>query len=143
MTWWLWAVAAAVIWGFHYNIVAKSLTAASPITVYFLPNIILMITLPWWYKTLVKDYHSIMAATTEVRVSVAVVMFTSIIASVAVYKAIHGSNATLASLIEISYPVFVALFAIVMFKENHLDWSTIVGGLLVLSGTGLIIYNHS
>lgn len=142
MTWWLWALTAALVWGFHYNIVAKSLTVASPITVYFLPNILLMLALPWWYQTLVKDYHSIMAASVEIKSSIVVVMFTSIIASVAVYKAIHGSNATLASLIEISYPVFVALFAIIVFKENHLDWSTVLGGLLILTGTALIIYKH-
>lgn len=142
MTWWVYAIAAAMIWGIHYNIVAKSLTAASAITVYFLPNIILMLALPWWYKTLVADFHSIMAASNEVKISIVAVMFTSILASVAVYKAIHGSNATLASLIEISYPIFVALFAIIFFKENHLDWATVLGGFFVLLGTGLIIYQH-
>lgn len=142
MTWWMWAIVASTVWGVHYNIVAKSLSVASPITVYFIPNIMLMVTLPFWYRTLVEDYNTIVASSWDTKLSVFIVMFTSIIASVAVYKAIHASNATYASLIEISYPVFVAIFAFLIFKENHFNPSIIIGGLMIMVGSGIIVWNN-
>ena len=142
IAWYIWALAAAILWGIHYPLVGKALTTISPITVYFIPSILLFVSLPLYYKTLIGDYHSLMEASTTVKLSTIAVMFTSIAASVLLYKAIHGSNATLASLIEITYPVFVALFAFLIFKENHMNWSVAFGGLLIMVGTGLIIYNN-
>lgn len=142
MTWWMWALAGALIWGVHYNLIAKSLTAASPLTIYFLPNIILMATLPLWYKVLISDFHSISEAPLSVKISTIIIMFTSILGSVAVYKAIHSSNATLASLIEISYPVFVSLFAFLIFRDNQVNIGTIIGGLLIMVGTSVVIYTN-
>jgi len=141
MTWWMYATLAAIVWGVHYPIVGKALTTISPITVYFIPSLVLLVSLPFYYKTLISDYHSLMAADMTVKVSTLALMFTSIAASLLLYKAIHGSNATVASLIEITYPVFVALFAFLLFNENHLNWSVAAGSILVMAGTGLIIYN--
>ena len=56
--------------------------------------------------------------------------------------AVRGRNATLASLIEISYPVFVALFAWLLFREIHVNASVVVGGLLVFAGVCLIVWNN-
>ena len=142
MPWYAYALLASVFWGIHYNIVGKTLTAVSPITVYFMPTIVLIATLPLYYETLISDYHSLMAADWSVKLSSFAVMFTSIVASVLLYKAIHSSNATLASLIEISYPVFVAIFAFLIFRENHMSWNVALGGLLIMGGTSLIIYNN-
>lgn len=141
MTWWMYALLGAMTWGVHYNLVAKSMTVASPWTIYFIPNILLLISLPFWYKVLAEDIQNIIAASTEVRVSVAMMMFTSILGTVAVYKAIHMSNATFASLIEIAYPIFVAIFAYVIFRENHLSWEVALGGTFIMIGTILVIFN--
>jgi drug/metabolite transporter (DMT)-like permease len=48
--------------------------------------------------------------------------------------AIGRKNATLAALVEISYPFFVALFARFLFRETHLDSASLLGGLLIASG---------
>lgn len=142
ISWYIWAFGAAILWGVHYNLVGKALTTISPITVYFIPSIILIATLPLYYKTLINDYHSLMSADSSVKISTVVLMFTSVAASLMAYKAIHYSNATIASLIEITYPVFVALFAFLIFKENHLTWNIGAGGVLIMAGTGLIIFNN-
>ncbi|MGA2053413.1 MAG: EamA family transporter, partial [Opitutales bacterium] len=52
--------------------------------------------------------------------------------------AIQHKNATLASLIEISYPFFVALFAWLLFRDVQLSWATALGGLLILAGIAII-----
>ena len=54
------------------------------------------------------------------------------------YFAMGAKNPTLVSLIEITYPLFVALFAWVFFREMQLNAVTICGGLLVLAGVAVI-----
>ena len=143
MPWWIYAVGAALIWGVHYPLVGRAMQVASPITIYILPNIILFLFLPFIYKIVISDYYSIIKSTWDVKLSVFLIMFTSIIGSVGVYKAIHSSNATLASLIEITYPLFVVIFSWLLFRENHLNLPVLIGGLLVIVGTGIIIYFNS
>jgi len=55
------------------------------------------------------------------------------------YAAMSAKNPTLASLIEISYPLFVVLFAWLFFREMELNTMTICGGLLVIAGVMVII----
>ena len=50
-----------------------------------------------------------------------------------------AKNPTLASLIEISYPIFVVVFAWLFFREMQLNAMTLFGGLLVLAGVSVII----
>jgi len=54
---------------------------------------------------------------------------------------VRGRNATLASLIEISYPAFVAIFAWLLFREWQLNAGVLAGAALVFAGTALIIVN--
>lgn len=143
MAWYVWALLGAFIWGIHYNFLAKVMQVASPITAYFIPTILLLLGLPFYYKILIDDIRDILASTTEIKAMTVAIAFTSIVGSISVYKAIHGSNATLASLIEITYPLCVALFAYFILKETHLSVVDVVGGLLIISGTGIIIWNAS
>ena len=73
---------------------------------------------------------------------IAAIGLTSLLGAVLLYISIAGKNATLASLIEITYPVFVAFFAYLIFRQIHLNTSVVVGGLMVIAGAGLIIYNN-
>ena len=140
IAWWGYAVIASVIWGVHYVLIGRAMTVISPITLYWMPIIPLVIFLPFYYKTLIADAHALMVASSDVKISVSIVMFTSIIASVALYKAIQGNNPTIASLIEISFPIFVAIFAYLIFGDNHLNsWHAIAGGALIIAGTVLVI----
>lgn len=54
------------------------------------------------------------------------------------YVAMSAKNPTLASLVEISYPIFVVLFAWLFFREMQLNATTICGGLLVIAGVTVI-----
>ena len=44
---------------------------------------------------------------------------------------IQMKGASIASIIEISYPFFVVLFTYLIFKESNLNTATIIGGILV------------
>lgn len=61
-----------------------------------------------------------------------------IIAALFIGFSITAKSAALAGLIEISYPLFTALFAYVLFKEGELTWATALGGLFIIAGVGII-----
>lgn len=71
---------------------------------------------------------------------VLVIAVTGIVGTVFLYMSIGGKNVTPASLIEISYPVLVVLFAYLLFREYYLNPGVIVGALLLFAGVGLIIW---
>ncbi|MGH8046022.1 MAG: EamA family transporter, partial [Chthoniobacterales bacterium] len=58
------------------------------------------------------------------------------------FMAIGEKNATLASLIEISYPIFVAFFAWLFFRETQFNFMTIVGGALVMGGVIVVFLGN-
>jgi drug/metabolite transporter (DMT)-like permease len=91
--------------------------------------------------TLKEDIQAIVssAATLGLTAS-ALVVFAS--ANLMICLSIQAKNATLAGLIEISYPIFIAIFSYLLFKEQHLSLSVILGGTLILSGIG-IIYSYN
>jgi drug/metabolite transporter (DMT)-like permease len=57
--------------------------------------------------------------------------------------AINEKNATLASLLEISYPLFIILFTAIFFRQVHLDPIGIVGAVLILFGCVLVVFNRA
>jgi len=58
------------------------------------------------------------------------------------YAAMSAKNPTIVSLIEISYPLFVVIFAWLFFREMQLNPMTICGGLLVIAGVTVIIFGE-
>ena len=64
----------------------------------------------------------------------------SISAGILISLAVSERNATLAGLVEVSYPIFIALFAYVLFKEGELGWPVALGGALILSGVFVIYW---
>lgn len=52
-------------------------------------------------------------------------------------------NPTYAAIGEIAYPVFVPLFAWLMFRDKQWDTATIIGGALVFLGLFVIVYSKA
>ena len=69
-------------------------------------------------------------------------MLTGTAGTVLIYLSIGSKNASLASLLEISYPAFVILFAYLLFRQVHVNAAAILGGLMTLLGAVLIIYSN-
>lgn len=66
-----------------------------------------------------------------------------IFAELCIGFSITAKNATLAGLIEISYPIFIALFSYLLFKDNQLTPGSIAGALLIFSGIFVVYhFNH-
>jgi len=139
--WIIYAVAASICWGMSY-------AACGPLLKRGLDPLLLMLGYSFFgllgvifallstgklaqaFKSPALDAHSIGWFLFSVAVSALGAYLT--------YAAMGAKNPTLVSLIEITYPLFVVLFAWVFFREMQLNPITLCGGLLVLAGVAVI-----
>lgn len=130
--WFILSVCAAICWGAQYAIYGAKLahiraTDYSLIYFFFATIIYGIITGfrggPYFSNVSVGDLKWL-----------ACVIILGTTGSLLIALSIQGKNATLASMIEISYPLFVAIFGIMFFKEQIPDVRTWIGGGLIMSG---------
>ncbi|MGB5275646.1 MAG: EamA family transporter [Gammaproteobacteria bacterium] len=140
--WYVTALIAALIWGMHYPLIDFALKRISVFSVLLLSMLPVVFLTPVFLRDLARDLATVRALPGVEQGMIAAIGLTSLLGAVMLYLSIAGKNATLASLIEITYPVFVAFFAYVMFRQIHLNASVIAGGLMVIAGAGLIIYHN-
>jgi drug/metabolite transporter (DMT)-like permease len=135
--WLLYSLTAAIIWGINYaasgRVLARGVSATS---LFFLDSLFALLTMG---ALLVATGRAGKLAT-EIRglgpdvFWLFISMACSTAAALLIFMAIGAKNATVASLIEISYPLFVAFFAWLFFREVQINWSVIVGGAMILGG---------
>ena len=140
--WYLAALGAAVMWGLHYPLIGHALKYISLPSVLVLSVLPLFVLGPFFVRPVLADLQTLMGLDWGVRGLILAIAVTSLAGTVFLYLAIGGKNATLAAVIEISYPVFVALFAWLLFREVHINASVIAGGLLVFAGVATIILGN-
>lgn len=140
--WYLTALGAALVWGIHYPLVDFALKRISVYSVLLLTVLPVLLLMPLFMRDLAHDLDTVAALPRADQGLIAAIGLTSLLGAVLLYLSIAGKNATLASLIEITYPVFVVMFAYLLFRQIHLNASVIIGGLLVIAGAALIIYNN-
>ena len=142
LPWYVTALGAAIVWGMHYPLIdfaMKRLSVYSVLLISVLPVLFLM---PVFLRDLARDVDVFKLLPTNEQWLVAAIGLTSTLGAVLLYLSVNSKNATLASLIEITYPVFVVLFAYLFFRQVHVNTSVILGGLMIMLGAGLIIYNN-
>jgi drug/metabolite transporter (DMT)-like permease len=140
--WYVAALGAAVVWGVHYPLVDFALKRVSLMSVLLLTAVPILVAAAFCHRALARDYAAWNGLAWGERVPILALMLTSLLGAVLLYLSISGKNATLASLIEISYPLFVALFAFLLFRQIQLTPSVLFGGALVFGGVVIIIrYN--
>ncbi|MDH5472868.1 MAG: DMT family transporter [Gammaproteobacteria bacterium] len=140
--WYITALGAALIWGLHYPLIDHALKKISLFSVLLITVIPVLLIAPLFSDTLLHDYETFKALETTQKLTISAIGLTSLLASILLFMSIGSKNATLASLIEITYPVFVALFSFILFKHLHINASVITGGILVMAGAGIIILNN-
>ncbi|MGA7216268.1 MAG: EamA family transporter [Terrimicrobiaceae bacterium] len=139
--WIVYALAAAIIWGISYaasgRVIERGMT---PLVFFFLYTLFGALSA----ATALALSGKAGALFSELRalgadwVWLVVAVVSSAAGALLIYIAIGEKNATLASLIEISYPFFVAIFAWLFFRDAQFSWPTLLGGLLILGGVGVV-----
>jgi len=140
--WMIFAVAAAIFWGASYAASGPILRAGmSPLIFYFCWSVITFITaaaalvLGGKEKILFLQLRAVGAHTGWFLFS----LLAASLGALLTYLAIGEKNPTLASIIEISYPLFVVIFTWLFFQEFQLNAMTCLGAFFVLFGVMLIL----
>jgi drug/metabolite transporter (DMT)-like permease len=139
MVWLLYALAAALIWGVNYAVSGRLLERgiSPPTFIDLLFGTVAMVTLIGlsgkWHSTFSELHH----ARGEIPwLIVAAVAATS--AGMLTFLSIEAKNATLSSLIEVTYPLFTAFFAWAFFRQTTINLSTIIGAALIFTGVLIV-----
>ena len=140
--WYVAALGAAITWGIYYPLVDMALKRISLYSVILLSMVPILLALPWFLKTVSEDIETVKVLPPSEQWAIVLLGLVGLFGEVMVYMAISGKNATLASLIEMTYPVFVVFFAFVFYRQVHITPSVFAGGLMILIGAAVIIYNN-
>lgn len=140
--WYLAALGAAVVWGIHYPLIAHALKHVSVPSVLLLSVLPALVLGPLFYRPVMADLQILAGLGWSTRALIMALSLTSLAGTVFMYLAIGAKNATLAAMIEISYPVFVALFSWLLFREMQINASVLAGALLVFAGVAFIILGN-
>lgn len=139
--WFIYALSAAVMWGLGYVISEKLLRIG--MTPAFMMVISNLLMLPFLiaitaYLDAGKGQLQLFLSSKEM---IALTLFMGMLiigGNLLILTSINEKNATLASLIEITYPIFTCFFAWIFLKETQISWAQAAGGLLIFSGVCLI-----
>lgn len=140
--WFIFSLAAAVLWGLTYVLneqILKHISVPSSIAIFCFFTSFIMIGYSFLNHTLEIDIYKIIHSQKLTFLIISSIISFAL-AEIMIGSAIQGKNATLASLIEISYPFFTVLFSYLLFKEIRMSLSIFVGGGLILTGAFLIFY---
>jgi drug/metabolite transporter (DMT)-like permease len=135
----IYALAAAILWGLVYTIDQKILYQQTPLSLLFLASLIgLLITIPfiWWNWNNVKPLITNMSSLTFFLVLTATIL--GALANFSIFSSIKILDASVASIFEISYPFFVVLFSWLIFGGSFNLWF-FGGALLIFVGSATII----
>jgi uncharacterized membrane protein len=140
--WIIYALSASLMWGLTYVVneqVYKKISVVTSLAITTLATGVVMLLIAYSGNFLQKDLNVISNSRKLLYLIIAETILL-ILAELFIGLSITSKNATLAGLIEISYPIFIVLFAYLLFKENQLNASTAVGGAFIFVGVFVIYY---
>ncbi len=140
--WIVYAFAASILWGLTYVIneqIYKKISVITSLGITSLLTAVVMFAVAYMSGFLNQDITEIAGSKSLLRL-LAAETIVLIIAELFIGFSIAAKNATLAGLIEISYPIFITIFAYVIFKERQIAGATVAGGMLIFFGVFIIYY---
>jgi len=141
MSWLLYALAAAVIWGVNYAVSGRLLERGISPQTLFLVDLIFGLMAMATLIGLTGKWHSTFAELQGARADIAWLIVAAVAATSAgmlIFLSIEAKNATLSSLIEVTYPLFTAFFAWALFRQTTINLATIIGAALIFAGVLIV-----
>ena len=142
--WALYAIIAAILWGVDYALTEKVLQSVRfpmllSIELFF--GFLTMFAFTIFSGSYKIEWAGLLSSNKTMTLVAAIVLAFNI-ANMFIVLSIGDKNATLSGLIEISYPLFIALFSWLFFRENNLSAGTVSGGIFILVGVSLIYFSN-
>jgi len=141
MVWLFYALGAALIWGVNYAVSGRLLERGiSPQTLFFVDLLFGTLAMGALIGFTGK-WHSTYSELREARSEIAWLLVAAVAATSAgmlIFLSIEAKNATVSSLIEVTYPLFTAFFAWAFFRQTTLNLATIIGAALIFTGVLIV-----
>lgn len=140
--WIIYSLIASILWGLDYTLAGKLLEKTGfplLLALQFLVGFLVMLGFvlsSGAYKAELPRLFS----TTQSIAMVVIMIGAFVAAHVCIVLSIENKTATLASLIEMSYPIFVVAFSWLLFREASLHVGTVIGGALVFAGVSMVYF---
>lgn len=142
MNWIVYATCASLLWGLSYTFseqLLKKLSIASMMVTGGIGCLIFGISLGLARGVFPGDIKTLQGPESPVKMLLLSVLI-YVTASGFILLATKSKNATMAAMIEISYPLFTAFFAWLIFKQVQVNGGTLAGAALVMTGVACIYY---
>lgn len=139
--WFAFAVAASVLWGLNYVLTERLLRSLSTATVLLaaaLGGLVVALVVGMVGGGFRRDLALLASGGREawwLAASVAVYLT----ANLCILASVRGSSATLAAVVETTYPLFTVVFAWVLFREVQATPGTLAGALLIIAGVACVL----
>ena len=140
--WIAYAMTASLFWGISYTVseqLMKKISVAGVLLTSAVGCFLFALTVGLTTGVFVKDLEVVKKADGTAKMLMASVLV-YVIANTFILLATKSKNATMAAMVEITYPLFTALFAYLIFKELQVNAGVLAGAALVLTGVGCIYY---
>ncbi len=134
----VYALIAAILWGLVYNLDQKILTKTSPLGILFLSSLVTaVITLPFVLYHWESMKPALLSSNKQFLYLFVGTQIIVILAEFFIFSSIKLVGAPIASIFEIAYPLFVGIFALLLFKGslNAYFW---VGAVFMFIGAAII-----
>jgi len=142
MAWVFYALFAAALWGGYYLIYEVLLKSISAPTVLSFSTLGASSVFLCWLiigGSFEKDWQQIRKGGDETWLLVGAALL-AVMANVAFLSSMRLKNATISGLIEITYPLFTALFAWIFIREAQMSLGTLLGACFIMTGIICIYY---
>lgn len=140
MMWLFLALLASVMLGIQYSFTDQLLETMTPAGLLFVTNVVGVVVFGLLMWSEGSWGQLALAKVGSVKALLALMIVAAVIAELAIITSISEKNASLSAMIEISYPLFTALFAYLLFKQQDLSWGTVLGGVLIMAGVVVMIW---
>lgn len=141
MLWLVYALGAAVIWGVNYAVSGRLLQRGMSPQTLFLIDLIFGVVAVSAVITVGGRWSSTLLEVRQARPDILWLLLAVAAATAAgllIFLSIQAKNATLASLIEVTYPLFTAFFAWTLFRQSTINTATVIGALLIFTGVLIV-----
>ncbi len=132
------ALGAAVTWGLLYAIQQHLLGKVSPLTLLTLETILMAVLISPVVVVKYSSIRTIFVSDMTTFFAICLVVGLTVLANFFILTAINQLNASVASLFEIIYPLFVVLFSFLLFGQT-ISFFTLLGGGLMLMGAYIVV----
>ena len=129
------ALTAALLWGASYTLCAKVLKGVEPLMMLSIASAFRLLWFTCLFALFARDKISQLSMKSVGLIGIETLFSTA--ATLAIMTAITRIGASRASLLEISYPIFVVVLS-ALFMRTPITANMIIGGAIVLLGVAII-----